>query len=355
VTKSALAPRPRPDAAVGALELLPPRLFDWRPRRQPVRVAVISNPTAGQNARRGLLARIDDVLTSHPSVPHRLETTYAGIADAARAAVADEAEIIVVNGGDGTAQAVLTTIFTTPAKRLPVLAVLPGGTTNSTARNVGYGTRALPALQRLLAASAEGSVAGSVTTHPVMRIDLDAGPQYAMMFGIGGVYNGVKFVREQLASRGMRGEVGGIVALATFLAKAITGKGGALFPPLTAAVQVDGVPLPATPYFGILTSTINRQILGMRPYWGVGPGPLRFSAMSYRPTHLTRALVPALRGRPSPWLHPDFGYRSLNADEVVLLSSAGFTIDGELHPATARDRRVAISARHPAYFLRAQP
>jgi hypothetical protein len=40
-----------------------------------------------------------------------------------------------------------------PADRLPLLAVLPGGTTNTTARNVGYGADPLVALGRLLAAA----------------------------------------------------------------------------------------------------------------------------------------------------------------------------------------------------------
>jgi hypothetical protein len=335
-------------------ELLPPEIYGDEPRRRPLRVALISNPSSGRNARRGLLDRIRDLLTMHPSVTHFQESTYAGIADATREVVGGDTEILAVNGGDGTVHTVLTSMLTAPASRLPVLAVLAGGTTNTTARNVGYGSRPLAALQRLLIASATGALAGSVTPHPVLRADLESGPQYAMMFGAGAVYDGITFARERFASRGMRGQLAGGLALATFLMKALTGKGGTLFPPLAADVRVDGVSLPSVRYFGILTSTMDRQLLGVRPYWGTGPGRLRFSALRYRPAHLVRAVLPALRGRPNRWLHEDFGYQSLNADEVELTFEGGFTLDGELFRPGTCARRVRLTARQSAYFMRAQ-
>jgi hypothetical protein len=174
-----------------------------------------------------------------------------------------------------------------------------------------------------------------------------------MMFGAGAVYSGIMFAREQLASRGMRGQVGAGLALATFLAKALTGEGGTLFPPLAATVEVDGATLPTTPYFGMLISTIDRQFLGVSPYWGDGPGRLRFSAMRYRPQHLGRALLPALRGRPSQWLVPNFGYRSANTEQVDLDFAGGFTLDGELFAPAPQERRLTLTARQSAYFLRA--
>ncbi len=329
-----------------------PRVTGSEPRRNPIRVGLISNPTSGQNARRGLLTGIQDLLRAHPGVPHLQERTFDGITSATRELMDGDTGIIAVNGGDGTVQAVLTSMLTMPADRLPVLAVLPGGTTNTTARNVGYGSRPLAALQRLLVESAGGVVAGSIEPHPVVQADLEDGPQYAMMFGAGGVYHGIVFAREQLASHGMRGQLGAGIALATFLTKALTGRAGTLFPPLEAAVRVDGTLLPSASYVGMLTSTIDRQFLGVKPYWGTGPGRLRFSALRDRPRYLARAIVPALRGRPSPWLRPDFGYQSLNADEVELTFTGGFTLDGELFAPAQSERRVVLTARRSAYFLR---
>jgi hypothetical protein len=316
-------------------------------------VALISNPTSGQNARHGLLGRIGDLLRAHPRVAHLQASSFDGIVAAARQVADGDTEIVAVNGGDGTVQAVLTGLLRAAGERLPVLAVLRGGTTNTTAHNLGYGRRPLPALQRLLTGSAGGVLAGTVERHAVVRADLDGGPQYAMMFGAGAVYHGIVFARGQIESRGVHGQLGAGLALATFLAKIFTGGGGKLFPPLAAAIRVDGEPLPPASYFGILTSTIDRQFLGISPYWGTGPGRLRLSALHYRPRHLARAIVPALRGRPSPLLRPELGYRSLNADEVELTFDSGFTLDGELFPPPPRPLRLALSGRQAAYFLRA--
>lgn len=353
---ASLAPYARklPADPAGA-ELLPPRITGEEPRRHPLRVALISNPKSGRNARRGLLGGIHDLLKAHPDVAHFEEPTFEGITAATRAAVADDTEILVVNGGDGSVQAVLTSMLTAPASHLPILAVLPGGTTNTTARNVGYGARPLPALQRLLVESARGTLAGTIEPRPIVRADLEDGPQYAMMFGAGAVYDGIVFARSQLASHGMRGQLGAGIALATFLTRVFTGRIGMMFPPLVADVHLDGTALPPTSYVGMLTSTMDRQFLGVSPYWGEGPGPLRFSAMRERPEHLGRAIVPALRGRQSPWLQPDFGYRSHNVDEVALTFRGGFTLDGELFAPSTRERRLLLTARQSAYFLRARP
>ena len=70
----------------------------------------------------------------------------------------------------------------------------------------------------------------------------------------------------------MRGQVGAGMALATFSAKCLAGSGGTMFPPLAPTSASTAEAVPPAPYFGMLTSTMDRQFLGMSPYWGVGPG-----------------------------------------------------------------------------------
>jgi hypothetical protein len=77
--------------------------------------------------------------------------------------------------------------------------------------------------------------------------------------------------------------------------------------------------------------------------------------MRERPQHLARVIVPAMRGRPSPWLQPEHGYRSRNVDEVVISFDGGFTLDGELFDPAGREQRLVLTARRAAYFLRPEP
>src|SRR3546814_1330268 len=71
---------------------------------------------------------------------------------------ADGVDVVAVAGGDGTVQAVLTALYgRRPFRRPPLLAVLPRGTTNMTAADIGLPRRGdkdtLGSLARLLAAA----------------------------------------------------------------------------------------------------------------------------------------------------------------------------------------------------------
>ena len=93
---------------------------------------------------------------------------------------------IAISGGDGTVNAVLNALFAHhPFPRLPLLAVLRGGTTNMTAGDVGLRGRPDRALRRLIECAARAGEGLSVIERPVMRIDPGAGrsPIYGMFFG----------------------------------------------------------------------------------------------------------------------------------------------------------------------------
>src|SRR4030095_12272972 len=94
------------------------------------------------------------------------------IGAAARELVEAESELIIVNGGDGTVQAVLTALFDADPETLPLLAVLPSGTTTRGAADVDAMMHPVPALQRLLQATDEGRLGGAAVRRPVMRAEI---------------------------------------------------------------------------------------------------------------------------------------------------------------------------------------
>jgi diacylglycerol kinase family enzyme len=114
---------------------------------RPLRIAVINNPASGNNRRRGRFTSMLETL-KRSGVAHAEADTLEGMIGATQRLLDEGAELLVVNGGDGTVQAVLTGIFRAPrTTRVPAVAVLPGGTTNTTSHNVGYGGRAGSSLQ----------------------------------------------------------------------------------------------------------------------------------------------------------------------------------------------------------------
>lgn len=321
---------------------------------RPIRTGVINNPLSFRNRRRHTLAAVLDVLGSHARIPHHEVDRPEDIAAATRALLDAGSELIIVNGGDGTVQAVMTALFGgRPLEGLPLLAVLPSGTTNMVAADIGAMMHPVPALQRLLAAARDGRLLGTVVQRPVMRAEIapDAAPIFSMFFGTGAIYHGIRLCRQYIATLGLRGELGPGLALAVFLGKIALGQGGSLFPPLHLSGRLDGVALRAGAYRGALVSTVSRQFLGLRPFWGREPAPLKYTAVSYSPQHLWRAAPAVMRGKPNRYVRPEYGYTSHNAHELDLHLDCGFTLDGELFTAPA-GAPVVLQSGYSASFLR---
>jgi diacylglycerol kinase (ATP) len=114
--------------------------------RQPV---LIYNPAAGAFRRNPdrILQRTIAALSHGEIVPHLLPTSAPGHADSlAREAVRQGADLVLVLGGDGTVNEVVQGLI---GSNVP-LGVLPGGTANVLARELGLGSR-LEAAAKMLA------------------------------------------------------------------------------------------------------------------------------------------------------------------------------------------------------------
>jgi hypothetical protein len=99
---------------------------------------------------------------------------------------------------------------------------------------------------------------------------------------------------------------------------------------------------------------MDRQFLGLRPYWGQEPAPIHYSALSYSARSLSRAAISVMRGKPNRFVRPELGYRSCNASRIELHIDSGFTLDGELY-APEGDTSLRITAGDTALFLRRAP
>ncbi|RPJ69302.1 MAG: hypothetical protein EHM15_13075, partial [Desulfobacteraceae bacterium] len=132
-------------------------------RSGPRRLGLISNPLSGANKRRGL-AELHRLLACHPGMPHVEVRTAADVSSALRELARAEVDLVAVNSGDGTVQAVLTSLFVErPFPSLPLLALLAGGTTNMTALDLGLRGSVAGGLRRLIhwARSGEGACRGA--------------------------------------------------------------------------------------------------------------------------------------------------------------------------------------------------
>lgn len=320
---------------------------------EPLRVGVINNPLSGRS-RRGLGA-VKKVLAVHPQVPHRDVQTPADVASALVDFARKEVNIVVVNGGDGTVQEVLTVLFHRgPFESLPLLAVLRAGTTNMTAGDIGLKGSPSNALLRLLSwlRSGEGEV--KIVERSVLRVQAppNGKPIYGMFLGAAGIYRGIQFCRSKIHTLGLRGELGPGLALflLMLMVKGRKNSGFVTSEPVT--VKLDQRLPEEHNFLLLLISTLERLFLGLRPYWGAEKGPLHYSAVRYSPEHLLRVLPFLLFGRRSRYATPENGYFSHNVQEVELTFDSGFTVDGEFYSPDASVGPVLVQNGGRATFVR---
>lgn len=317
----------------------------------PAAVGVLCNPRSGRNRRR--LAQLRRFAQALPGAVYREAATPVDVAAAVDELLAAAPQLLVVNGGDGSVQAVLTHLLgKRPAAELPPLVVVPGGTTNMTASDLGVRTHPEKHL-RILARWLDGSgPSPGRVMRPVLRVEhrRAEAPRYGMFFGAGAIHTGVQLFHQRIRSLGLGG-LGPGLAFAGSLAALLGGRDSRLNRPTTVGVRIDGEEVRTQQYLLLLVSALDRLFFGMRPYWGDEPAPLHYTAVRHRPPHLLRSLPAILRGRGDRVVAPDDGYVSRNIDSVELTLDEGFILDGEHYDADAGEGPVRVSAVGPITFL----
>jgi diacylglycerol kinase family enzyme len=318
-----------------------------------VRIGMLSNPLSGGN-RKGFQKIRQVVTAASPRVLQREVRTPADVATTLADFARREINVLVVNGGDGTVQAVLTSIFhQKPFEKAPLLAVLrSAGTTSMIAGDIGLKGIRHRALQRLFTWSRTQNRKASILQRPVLRVQVpgEAKPVYTMFLGAAGIYRATHFYHRKIHAIGLRGEVGPGVTLARF-AMAIILRDRKLLSPVPVTTRVDRNPPEAGDYLLVFVTTLERLFLGLRPFWGTESKPLHYTAIGPHPYRFVRLLPFLLKGRRMPDIIPANGYVSHNANRIQLSIDSGFALDGQLYGPAAQQEPVVITTGGPASFL----
>ncbi len=341
--------RPATTARESPVPDLPRTTDEARPRS----LGVLSNGRSGRNQKGGLqTAR--RILAGYGEVPHHEVSTPEEIGEALRELSGDETEVLAVNGGDGTVQAVLSSLLRDrPFSRLPLLAVIPSGTTNMTAGDIGVGRHPGRSLRRLLRWTQARETGAVIESRPVLRVlaNPTAVALYGMFFGTAGIVQGTRYFHERIHAMGLRGELGPGITIARLLLDAARRRGKHVTPE-SICVQIDDRPPEQHDWLLILVSTLQRLFLGLKPYWGGETAPLQYTALGAHPRCLLRVLPWLVRGRTHRRLTEPNGYYSYNAREIRLTLDSAFTLDGEIIPVDRADGPVLLQHGGDVRFLR---
>jgi len=325
-----------------------------------LRIGVVNNLRAGKSQEQ--VSRMLGFLRSHPDVLH-VETEHAGVMPEALADLArQECDLLVVNGGDGTLQYVLTEILGSGAfgDRVPLVAPLRAGRTNMSAMDLAADPDPLRGLQSLIECAQDGRIAERVEPRRVLRVSygygIERAAQYGMFFGAGIIKRAIELNHRLFDKEGQRNLVEGVpgatLVTAGLVGRMITGDHSGILTPDKVQIMLDGEEVANGEFHLVMASTLSRLFARMRPFWGQGPGGVRFTSMAAPCKSFGKAAVGVIRGKPAEWVNPENGYTSRNVERAELRMSCGFTVDGELWQPDP-DRSIALSAETVVHFVRA--
>jgi hypothetical protein len=296
------------------------------------RIALISNPRSQRNktrmpAMRDAATRIADLV--HVELDD-VQATAQVLHDLARRQV----DLIVVSAGDGTVQKILTELLNgSEFDPLPKVAVLPSGMTNLIAADVGLRGDPARSLDRLCRVAMDGGQGSETVVRPVLSMQRipDEPPIHGMFLGAAAFYHGIMAARDEVHPLGAKHQLAAAMALTLALFRLVTGRCGPnmLLHGERMTVELNGAPSRPSDYLLFMATTLQRLILGVMPFWGEGDGPLRYTSVGFPPQKLWRALVPAMRGRPKPWMGAR-GYLSGRTRECRLILDSPIVFDGEI-------------------------
>ncbi len=320
------------------------------------RIAVLCNPRSGRVVRQ--LDEVQELARELGWELYREAIVPAEVTGALRELTEMGADTLCIVGGDGTVQAALTALHALePQEPWPLLAPVPGGSTNMTAQDVGAGGSLM---ERLLAIRVwrdregrEGKgLDGALVHRPMLCVEH---PKHearcGMFFGAGAVADGVRFFDQRLRGLRLAGRHSSGLSIARVLfSLAVRGTGGESVG-CRVASAVDGRASTEFLCIFFLASTLNRLILGTRPYWGEEDAPLHFTLVERGARAFWRSLPRIARGRPGAKLTPERGYFSQNATAVELTFDGPFVVDGEIDHARAADGPCRITSPRTVQWL----
>ena len=252
-------------------------------------------------------------------------------------AAADGVDHVVIEGGDGTVQGVISAFLYQADKfeTFPSFSIVPGGMTNQVAKNIG--------LKSAGARSVKSALDGPMDAvdMPLLNVIDSEGPSYAgFLFSTGAIPQITRYTTGELHRKG----IGGSAAVLGGILKGVRGDDDALMQitPVRMDDLYDG------PHLGTVVTTLPSLIMGLDPFWGEGKEPLRVTWVDESYKGLAKNILQIWMGLKSKDRSPD-GLYSKRVDEISYHYEGDIVLDGEF--LSIPSGKFTVRATRPVTFL----
>lgn len=293
------------------------------------RAGLIVNPTAGKGNGKGLALtqKLAGDSTIDLRILDRFEQLEGHVLGMAQGGVSD----LFISSGDGTIQEVLTLIaerrpFATP----PRITLLPHGTTNLSANDIGFRSHSIDAQAAFL----RGLEARDICTRNTIRCANpgDGKVRHGMFVGTGAVAVATLYCQQAFNAHGVKGQwaVAGTIltALRKYLLSAPDPGDESRFDrPYAMIVDAEGKRRAEGPQLLQMSTTLEKLVLNTKPFWGGKTAAIRTSVFPYPVPSVARWMLPVMYGGENRSAPP--GSVSFCAGSLEVTSQVMFVIDGE--------------------------
>jgi hypothetical protein len=294
-------------------------------------VGLLINPLSGRRSGKG--DRLRRALGGHPSVEVAVLDEFSNLPAVLRHLADKEVDILAISSGDGTLHAIQTELAENrPFPKLPKLMVLPHGTANMSAATIGFrhclsdAARLLPDRSLLESLSTE--------TRPTLRVvnPFDGKARHGMFLGTGALYTATAYCQGVLHRAGVPGNAAILATLLRSLVDAALRRSTSSSPAAIARsyelqITANGAVKFSPSGLLFLATTLDRLVLGARPFWGGKTRPIRVTAFPYPVPRFLPWLWPALYGGEDR-IMPE-GAVSFCTSTLEISGPTPFVMDGE--------------------------
>jgi diacylglycerol kinase (ATP) len=293
------------------------------------RAGLLVNPRSGKSSGKGLA--LAEKLRTNPAVSVRVIEEFHHLARLIDELAGEGVTDLFISSGDGTIHAIQTELAERqPFRSLPRLALLPHGTTNMTAADLGFRYRGVDAqadfIRRL--------TVSDLRSRPTLRVvnPRDGRARHGMFLGTGAVAEATLFCQQAFNARGVKGSWATFATLASAVGRSLFTPANPHDPtrfdrPFAIEVAARDQTLVKGTQLLMLATTLQKLILGTRPFWGPPAGPIRATVIPYPVPSIPRWLIPTLYGSNARRGPP--GAVSFATDSFAVQSAASYVIDGE--------------------------
>ena len=263
------------------------------------RIALLSNPNSTQNMAR--LPEIRDYCASQPDIFHYEVDAAEETAEALRVIARVQPALLVINGGDGTVQAVLTELHNGNAfgETPPPVAVLPSGKTNLIALDLGADGGPIEMLKQLQAILVDG-VEKHIVSRELIALshgDNDNKPVIGMFLGGAGLADIMLYCRHKIYPMGLPNGISHFLTAVAVVAQQLFGLKGKSLPPEPRPMRLDyDGKAPMDGRFAMLMVTTLEKLLLNQDIDGKGRGGLKLVAIEHGRRRVLKALWASVTG-----------------------------------------------------------